>query len=268
MKKKRDFKRILTIADLHCGHRVGLTPPKYQSKLPAEKYFYIQHELWQAFESFVTPLKPIDILCINGDAIEGKGPKSGGTELIAPGRDKQIEIAKAVVDWIDAPVILMTYGTPYHVGTQEDWEGSLAIQIDALKIGAQIWPEVNGIVFDLKHQSESGSSIPHGKGTPLSKERLWNMLWAEHDAQPKSDIIIRSHCHYAFDCGEPHWHAFYTPALQGAGTKYGGRRRSGIVHFGILYFDVYKKGETLQEKVRWDFRTIFVKSQKKKVIKL
>ena len=270
MKKNanRDFKRILTIADLHCGHRVGLTPPKYWSKLPDEKYFWIQKELWETFVEFVEPLKPIDILFLNGDGIEGKGTRSGATELIQADRHKQVDMAVEAVEWIGASQKVLSYGTPYHVETEEDFESQLAKELGAIEIGAQVWPQINGITFDLKHQSEGTSNIPHGKGTPLSKERLWNVLWSEHEAQPKSDIIIRSHCHFAFDCGEPHWHAFYTPALQGAGTKYGGRRRSGIVHFGILYFDVKNKGVNLQDRVKWKYRIAFVKSQRQKVLSL
>ncbi|MHC4752420.1 MAG: hypothetical protein ACYTFW_21415 [Planctomycetota bacterium] len=264
----RDFKRILVISDLHCGHRVGLTMPDYWSKLPAEKYYYIQSQLWEAFAEFVESLQPIDILFVNGDCTDGKGSKSGATELIQTSLFKQGEMAAEVIKWIAAEKVVMTYGTPYHVGTEDDIESQIAKDVGAVKIGAQVWPEVNGVVFDLKHQAESGSSIPHGKGTPLSKERLWNLLWAEHDAQPKSDILIRSHCHYAFDCGEPHWHAFFTPALQGAGTKYGGRRRSGIVHFGVLHIDVQNKGENVQDKVSWAYHTLFVESQKSKVLSL
>lgn len=266
--EKRDFKRILVIADLHCGHRVGLTMPKYWSKLPEEKYFWIQKELWEAFDNFLKPLRPIDILFVNGDTIDGKGSRSGSTELLTASQPKQIEMAAAVIDYIDAPDIVMTHGTPYHTGTENDWETPLAKEVGAIEIGAQLWPQVNSVTFDLKHQAEGSSSIPHGKGTPLARERLWNVLWAEHKAQPKSDVLIRSHVHYAYFCGEPHWMAILTPALQGAGTKYGGRRKSGIVHFGLTYFDVYKKGETIREKVKWDFKTIFVKSQRSKVLPL
>jgi hypothetical protein len=242
--------------------------PQYWSKLPEEKYYYIQMQLWQAFESFVESIKPIDILFVNGDSIDGKGYRSGSTELLTSARPKQIEMAGAVIDWIGANDVVMTHGTGYHTGSDDDWETPLAKDVGAIEIKSQVWPRVNGITFDLKHQSESGSSIPHGKGTPLSKERLWNLLWNEHEAQPKSDILIRSHCHYAFHCGEPHWQAFFTPALQGAGTKYGGRRRSGIVHFGVLWHDVYEKGDNLQDKVKWNWKTIFVESQKSRVLEL
>ena len=265
----RNFKRVLVIADMHCGHRVGLTMPQYWSKLPAEKYFYIQQQLWEEFEKTVDSLRPIDVLFVNGDAVDGKGTKSGSTELIQTSPIKQAEMATEVIEWIGAEKVVMTYGTPYHVGTEDDIESIIARNVGAVEIGAQMWPEINGIIFDLKHQSESGSSIPHGKGTPLSKERLWNVLWAEHDAQPKSDILIRSHTHYSFFCGEPHWLAVFTPALQGAGTKFGGRRRSGIVHFGVTHFDIQETGNNLQDKVTWKFHTpMFVESQRSRVLKL
>ena len=35
---------------------------------------------------------------------------------------------------------------------------------------------------------------------------------------------------------------FCLPALQSAQTKFGGRRCSGIVHFGFMHFDIYPDG--------------------------
>ena len=51
MAKRRDFKRLLVMADTHCGHNVGLTPPDWWCILPEgegkrKKIAQNQRELW------------------------------------------------------------------------------------------------------------------------------------------------------------------------------------------------------------------------------
>jgi hypothetical protein len=131
--------------------------------------------------------------------------------------------------------------TPYHTGQEEDWEDVLAREVGA-KIGAHEWVDINGLVFDVKHHVGS-SQIPHGRHTAVARERLWSQLWAEREQTPKADVIIRSHVHYFDYCGGRDWLAMTTPALQGLGTKFGARRCSGTVDFGLLSFDVASRDE-------------------------
>lgn len=264
---KRPFTRVVVIADLHCGHRVGLTPPAWQSDAPGGKYLLIQQQLWDVYASYIDAVKPIDYLFLNGDSIDGKGERSGGTELITTDRTKQINMAYDCVMYAGCKNIVSTIGTPYHVGEAEDWEVLLGEELGTIATKSHEWPRIDGITFDLKHQSSGSSQIPHGRATPLGREKLWNMIWAEYDAQPRSDIIIRSHVHFAVSFTEPHWIGMFTPALQGAGTKYGARRCSGLVHFGITVIDLYP-GENLQERVRWHWKTTFVQSQRSEVLEL
>jgi len=272
-------KRVTVIADLHSGHRIGLTPPLHQwrpkpkSNRPDttqhNKWANLQSALWRHYVEALKRVKPIDILIVNGDMIDGKGARSGGTELISSDRVKQAEIASDAILEAEAPIIRCSYGTGYHTGLDEDMEN---LVIDKLriadpgldvKIGSHEWIDVNGVVIDFKHFT-SRSSIPHGKGTPLSKEWLWNILWAEQNLQPRADIIIRSHVHYAFHCGEPgSWYACITPALQGMGSKYGAREMKGLVHFGILTFDITETGAWIP---LWDI--IQVQEQATKAEKL
>lgn len=264
---EREFKRVVCIADLHCGHRVGLTPPEWQSDAPGGKYALIQSELWNAYAGWIDALKPIDFLFVNGDAVDGKGARSGGTELITSDRTKQIQMAYDCITYTGCKSIVMTYGTPYHTGDDEDWEFVLADTINALAIKSHEWPSIDGIVFDLKHQAAGASNIPYGRGGPLGKDKLANIMWGEYDAQPQADIFIRSHTHACFSVSEPHWIGIFTPALQGAGTKFGGRRCYGRVDFGVTVFDIYP-GENLQDRVHWSWKTVFVQSQKSGVLEL
>jgi hypothetical protein len=112
----------------------------------------------------VDKLKPIDILFVNGDEVDGKGKRSGGTELISTDRSVQAEMAAFCIQYIGAPKVVMTYGIPYHVGASEDWEDIVAEKVSAVKISSQEWPQVNGVTFDLRHKV-GNTTIPYTKGT-------------------------------------------------------------------------------------------------------
>ena len=268
-------KRIIVIGDLHCGHLAGLTPPPWQIESNAEsttkrnKFHDLQKELWMNFENLIEAHKPFDLGFSMGDSIDGKGAKSGGTEQITSDRNEQVDMAvfihnkirdvsKPDFQWIGV------YGTTYHVASEggEDFESQVAKDAHFTKIGSHEWVDVNGCIFDLKHHVGS-SSIPHGRYTSIAKEKLWNVLWAEHDYQPHSNVIIRGHVHYAAFCGQPGWVAMSIPALQGMGSKFGSRICSGTVDWGITVFEVDNNG-------RFDFeqKVIRIDAQKAKVMKI
>ncbi len=243
-----NFKRVLTVSDFHCGSDVGLTPPPWhQTELGGE--------LWEAFEEMIEPIRPIDILVGNGDLIDGKAFKRGGTDLITAYRVEQVEMAVEVINFIDAEENYFTYGTPYHTGKDEDFEAIVASNVGGT-IEGQLWLEVYGVMFDVKH-FVPGSSVPYGRHTSVARDRLWNLLWADIEQQPRSDILIRSHVHYHSYCGGSNWVAMTTPALQGLGCKWGSRIPSGTVDFGITWFDVYDDGS-----FSWDTNIILIQSQK------
>ena len=246
-------KRMLVISDLHCGHLAGLTPPRYQFKPKQDtlsptkrgKFCEIQSQSWNWYLRNIRKAGPFDVVVVNGDAIDGAGKRSGGTEVITTDRAEQCDMAirciQPALQCKGKTKLVMTYGTGYHTGNEEDWEGSIA---DALggKIGSHEWIDLNGTVFDFKHHTGS-STIPHGRHTPTAKEVLWNKLWSAEDWVDEADVIVRSHVHYyqgGFDRSKLH---LTTPALQGMGSKYGARRCSGLVDFGFLVFESDRKGE-------------------------
>jgi|CXWL01.1.fsa_nt_gi 3',5'-cyclic AMP phosphodiesterase CpdA len=239
--------RVVIISDTHCGHAVGLTPPQHQG-VPAgmpkprkNKLLEVQGACWNFFAREIEALRPIDVLILNGDAVDGRGVRSGGTEQITVDMNNQVEIAVDCTQFCKAGEVHMTYGTASHTGEEQDWEDSIAKQVKASSIGSHQWIDVHGLVFDCKHHLSS-SGIPHGRTSAISRERLWNVLWTEHSEAPKGDIIIRSHVHYHNYAGGSNWLALSTPALQGLGTKYGARRCSGTVDYGLVHFDVSKDG--------------------------
>ena len=249
---KRNFKRLVVIADTHCGHMFGLTPPQWwlprnpkgfspRVKNKPRKIADTQRRMWGGYCATLNELKPIDYLAVNGDAIDGKAERSGGTELITTDREEQAHMAAQCISQAECARIFMTYGTPYHTGVDEDWESLVGDLVQVEEIGSHVWLDINGLTFDFKHFIGS-SSIPHGRGTSIARDRLWNMLWAEREEQPLARILIRSHVHYYVAYEERMWRGIITPALQAAGTKFGARRQSGTVDMGLVYFDVYDDG--------------------------
>lgn len=252
------LKRALILSDLHSGHRVGLTPPKYQTAIPGNQYHRIQVETWEWYRQSVEALKPIDVLIVNGDAIDGKGARSEGVEQITGSISTQIDIAVECLKIADAKNVLVVAGTPYHTGSGEDAEQVIADKLSG-SFHDHAKCKINGTIFSCKHKVGS-SSIPHGKGTPIARERLWDLLWTEWDESDASNVIIRSHVHYFYFCGEPHWIGITTPALQGLGSRYGARQCSGVVHYGFLHFDCYEDGS-----YTWSPHLLRAVSQRRKV---
>ena len=244
------MKRVMVMTDTHCGHRSGLTPPEYNGFIGRNPWADMRSVHWKWFKETVEKYKPIDILFNLGDNIDGPGYRSGASELIAVDPQDQVEMAAECIKPIEAEKIFMVRGTPYHSGADTDYEDILADKIGACSIEDQSWIDVElpdgCITFDLKHKV-GGSSIPHGKGNSIAKERLWNLIHNDdHTAQPKADVFLRGHVHYYYHVEDTTYHAFTCPSLQGLGSKYGSRQCSGIVHFGFLIIDLHSREDWLK----------------------
>jgi hypothetical protein len=228
---------ILAIGDLHCGHLGGLTPPSFWTyKTPDTT-----KRAWDFFSAALLEVGKVDTLILNGDLIDGQGTRSGGIELIESDLDRQCEMAIEIIESISAKQVLISHGTPYHVsnhGSQEEIKIAKAV---GAEVHSHIFKEINGLVFDVRHKINS-SSVPHGRATPLCKEAMWNKLKSIDGAQPKADILLRSHVHYHIAVQEPDYLAMTLPALQTPGTKYGLEQCSGIVDFGIVRFNIENDG--------------------------
>jgi len=243
-KENQTMKRVLVVSDFHCGHEAGL---------------WMGSPLWNKFVELIRGLGKIDICVANGDLIDGKGPKTGGTELITADRFEQAEMALRVLEFINANVYRLTYGTAYHTGYNEDWEDIIAKRIGATIKGHDFF-DVNGLVFDVKHKIR-GSSIPHGRFSPLARAKLWNLFWNEFHEVPRADIFIRSHVHYLSFCGGKKWLALTTPALQDWGSKYGERECENVIDWGFVYFDILDRN-------CWSWKDVTVENHTVKLAKL
>lgn len=250
------MKKIFLGADGHCGADNGITPPAWQNS-PA------QEEAWDQFEMLLHLTGPFDLAVFNGDMVEGKASRQGSTDLITADRKLQCDIARTVIERVGASDNILTYGTPYHTGSGEDWEGVLADMVGC-KIRDHAYINVEEVSFSIKHKI-SGSQIPHGRFTAMAREKLWDSIWAiEQKQHPVSQVLIRSHVHYHAFCGQrgPNWWlGINLPALQGLGGKYGARQCSGTIHWGFAWMTV-DEGRI----VEWDAKIINLQAQKDQVL--
>lgn len=238
------MKRVMATGDWHSGCVVGLTPPEWQYRENGEKYHdkyaRIQSQMWNWFVEKVKQYQPIDRLIINGDAIDGKGLSTGGTEQITSDRHKQGDMTVQIVTEVIKPTeVAMTYGTPYHVGKEEDFESPVADKLNnyiPTTIESHLEREIEGVRIDARHFI-GGSSIPHGRYTALAREDLWRLIWADRSEKFAPHIVIRSHVHYFGFCGNEFATMFTLPCMQGLGSKYGSRLCSGTISIGFLIID-------------------------------
>lgn len=232
---------MVIVSDFHCGHEFGLCPPS-KWRPEGAKAGRFQRSLWEFYTKAINDLKPIDLLVVNGDAIEGRGEKTGGVELLTSDCLEQVRLAREAIEYAEADHVRIIYGTQYHTGTSVDYESALidSIECPDVKAHGHGFFSVNGVNFDIKHKVGS-STIPHGRFTALARARLWNAMWnIEGDRQPLADVVIRSHTHFFAYCGSESWLAISSPALC-YNSIYGVRSCEGIVDIGLLVFDIGSK---------------------------
>jgi hypothetical protein len=220
-----------------------------------------ERALWSWFTDKVDSLKPIDILFGIGDLIDGKGERSGGVEQITTDRLDQVEMAARGLAHVQAPVIRLFYGTRYHVGKDEDFEKALVDKLHPADVTIQGhgFFGINGRIFDVKHRV-SGSSVPHGRATPLWKAAMWNKMWAAEERQPKGEVFLRAHVHYHAEVSGFGWRAMSLPALTYK-SHFGVRECEGVVDVGFVYFDVYDDGSYTWEAIEAPFAELKVEPE-------
>jgi hypothetical protein len=233
-----------------------LTPPNWDAERGTEKHkeaFKVRRYTWDFIDAKLKQYQPFDFTAFVGDAIDGKGERSGGTEQLYMDRDDQAEMSVDIFKRYKLGDIFMAYGTPYHTGKSEDWERQIAREVGAVKIGGEDDIEVNGAIINYKHHI-GRSSIEHGKHTAIAKDRLHNLLWAERGEFPKANVLVRAHVHYYKYAGGFDWVAMTLPASCAYGGKYGTRIMSGLVDCGFVIVEIDKNGGVSWKPIRLLFQ--------------
>lgn len=245
-KNGQKAKRILVIGDMHCGHVFGLTPPDwwwdentandYQQKIA--KY---QRWAWNEYNAALKLMGPYDRMIVMGDCIDGKGTKSGGTELLTADRTAQADMAAECIKAASVARIAMVYGTPYHSGADEEWEDIVAEKVKADEIGHKIYPEINGVTMDVRH-FVGNSQVPTGEATAISRAQVSNDQWVrKHENHPRANIFLRGHTHSCLIVKKRGTLSVKTPGLQGW-TKFGASKCDMPIDFGIVAIDITETG--------------------------
>lgn len=228
------MKRVLVLSDLHCGHVMGLTPPRYHQHEYQEKF-------WEWFRTKVAVLGKVDVLVVNGDAIDGKNTKAGGQHIYEASRIAQVDIAAECLSLVKAKRIYIVRGTEYHTGVEEDFENILSQQIGTDGVAYDALPiNIGGLDFHFKHHT-GNSSVPWTRGAAAVRSHVWQILERSLSGQKTPpDVSVRSHVHYFVQTRSSLGTVLTTPALQ-LSSSYGVRRCDGIHDVGFVYFDIENK---------------------------
>lgn len=228
-------KRVLVLADLHCGSGVGLAPPEYWR----DKFRPFQEPLWNWYAEEIKSLGPVDLLVVNGDAVDGEG-RAETLDHLTTDTEEQADIAAACIKRVKAKKILMTYGTPFHTAGSYSYENLVAKTLDAPIADTQ-FVSVNGRRFSFRHVV-GASGTPYTQGTQAYKEAVRDMFQAvDNEAEP-AEYIIRSHVHNCFVAASPERTAITTPCLEIPVSVFGRRCRAWRYHVGFLEFVVSQDG--------------------------
>lgn len=260
---------MVVVNDTHCGSYFGLTPPGYgfSQDTDDEREIAISKTtgaIWNFWENTIAALnkeKPIDILLMDGDMIEGNGEKNGGVEVFYTDRMKQAEMAAKAMSIVGAKKNILVFGTPYHTGTGENFEECLSKHMIIHSMHDALDLRIYDFIFNVRHKVNS-SSVPHGRATALAKEAVWNLLKAERETGIKADFIIRAHVHYHIALSDGYQTCIANPCMQAPGSRYGKRICSGITDIGFSVFDIDKEG------VKWDTKLFQLKYSPEQLLSL
>jgi hypothetical protein len=226
--------RVVALADTHCGSRVGLAPPDYDSK--RDEATRVRQALWECWkESTSGPWAEPDALFLVGDLAEGQNKKKSGYGLLTSDLTEQARIAVECLSMWRAKRVYTVRGSGYHI---EAGHSSLFLEDYIAKaLGGEIhpWSEqqmeqwqrhagwhwyvtIGGVTFHLQHRIGT-SRVFHYRTTPLAREMLQAKLnthlmddLKDASARVRSErdviermtrqkvgqygVILRAHAHY------------------------------------------------------------------------
>lgn len=221
------MKRILCLSDIHPGSIYGMLPPDFVASTgtavpqqPWQKYLW---ECWLDMIAWATA-KPLDAIAVVGDVVEGKQPKSRGSELCLPLVLDQEEASEAILAPLIKAAKCKTYfikGTFYHddeLGRSVDnvaksLRGTVYEGLGTGKYAKEVLDlSVDGVVIDFSH----GISVSGGlyRAVAIDREALWSALEGKEGSAPKADVIVRGHAHYFVHVEHVTKHAMILPAWQ------------------------------------------------------
>ncbi len=241
--------RLLFLADLHCGNLLGLTPPKWQSEATST----LTRPVWDWYAATLKEIGPVDVLVVNGDAVDGDGHRETLGQLTTDTKE-QAEMAAECLGLVKAGRRYMTHGTPYHVVGSCDFE-----ELVAEYVGAQIQDtlllDANGLRMNVRHVA-GRSDIPYGQGTQIAKESVRDLIQAMQEEREPADWTVRAHVHYWIKVEFDGKLAVSLPCLQVPDSIFGRRCRAMYYTLGMALAEVDEKGRGSIELVKMPLRFV------------
>ena len=244
--------KILICNDLHCGHKLGLTPPSAWR----EDLRFQQEPLYEFWASMLEKHGPFDAAIINGDMVDGEG-KNDTIGHLETNTQKQAEMTAELISMIPCPRdrIALTYGTPFHTAGTYSYEDTVAKELGILPPVDTFFGIIDGVRIRARHQI-GRSNIPYGQGTPALKELVREAMEALLEGDERADVVFGAHVHYAFDATLSDLGTVaIVPCLQMPGSVFGRKMASSYydVGFGILETD---NGRFRYYPVKMDLRIV------------
>lgn len=228
------MKRLIAVSDLHCGHITGMTPPQYRMKQGQSKHIHDhQKETWDrlkrlAKEATNTKLKTV-LIC-NGDAVQGKQHEAWISDL-----ETQQEMATETLRLFNVDKIFMARGTPVHTQVEINLENRIAEKVDAV-IENEVYVSIEKMIVYARHKI-GRSVLPHGKFTAVARKAVEQLNKSQQGFVPQPSLCLFGHVHYFAGVEDSEWSAYALPALQ-TYSEFGEKICDGIVHWGILWWDI------------------------------
>jgi hypothetical protein len=198
---------MLILSDLHLGSAFSMWPEGFVGSSgtiitvnDCQRYI---NENWLGIQREVKEITGgrIDVFCLVGDAVQGKGKKQDGEFVVEPNMAYQGRAALVAIEpFVDMSAHGQRFvfrGSRYHVGRQNDTEEWVAYTIGAEPddFGRYCWMwlpdlDVGGACFDISHHQ---SAVMINRAMPLERERRFNNIMS--DVKRRADAIIRGHAH-------------------------------------------------------------------------
>jgi hypothetical protein len=191
--------RLGVVSDLHALSQYGLVPPDWWSQKHPTRALY-QH-LWRCWEHFCEACPPLDVLLVNGEAIEGETPTSrAAREAITDDLEQQADAAVVALRPLrqKASRLYVVRGTPFHEGKHAQAAERVARELDAERFpsGYATSHVLDTMVGSLRmnaahHMTRGWQWLAGGADRTAAMARL-----AEATGKlPRADLIVRSHLH-------------------------------------------------------------------------
>jgi hypothetical protein len=259
MKTKR--KRVVFVADMHCGSAVALSP------YPDSK---TQRMLLDLYKQTIAEFgeRP-DVLICGGDAIDGQDLKGLSTK--DPRVNRQVGDAMELLMMWKPKSVFIVEGTGYHTGSTTAFEQFLSDRINdsgtpctfhtKLRLRLNGWMKVQ-----VRHQI-GNSSVPYGAHTAPARSLTNQVLNAAVEAREKGapvdwpHLLVFGHCHKYSLTDDDQGTTLRLPCWKATGDRHGELMCDGHISLGAfqIFVGTKKEGWTWQKKshyARLESRTV------------